>query len=375
MRWPKNFSSFNPSLLPPLESDNTDPHLVFFRVSNMNYCRHTSWKDRMRLQTHLRSYLALAHVDAHDEWRLRSPATVLRDASSLFRLDGEACARYLQPGDGVTGTFSGPEDPRAFWSPSRPHVPWLFVSAWTDDCARLRMHLVKLPGWRLDDGTSEQQRPQQLLLHVDDWPPMAPIADPESQPVQKNWLPFVLEGELFAEYSIEPHVILRIDPQTGRCVPALAQPISAAGVAASPFPSFAPLARVAARLGPISGGAAPLRLPTHHVYLGLGHAKAQQTMPQRLGTVHMEYKHFFYVFEDRPPFAIVGTSPLRTLPEPPRDGGAPPLPPTVQFAAGMALDTALDEEEIVISYSTRDCSALLTRVSLKSVLREVGLDW
>lgn len=203
MRWPKNFSSFNPSLLPPLESDNTDPHLVFFRVSNMNYCRHTSWKDRMRLQTHLRSYLALAHVDAHDEWRLRSPATVLRDASSLFRLDGEACARYLQPGDGVTGTFSGPEDPRAFWSPSRPHVPWLFVSAWTDDCARLRMHLVKLPGWRLDDGTSEQQRPQQLLLHVDDWPPMAPIADPESQPVQKNWLPFVLEGELFAEYATE----------------------------------------------------------------------------------------------------------------------------------------------------------------------------
>jgi hypothetical protein len=39
--------------------------------------------------------------------------------------------------------------------------------------------------------------------------------------VQKNWLPFVdpRSGDLYAIYSYEPLVVLRIDVETGRCAP------------------------------------------------------------------------------------------------------------------------------------------------------------
>jgi hypothetical protein len=94
-------------------------------------------------------------------------------------------------------------------------------------------------------------------------------------------------------------------------------------------------------------------------------------MPQYLGTSSMAYKHLFYAFEEEPPFAVIAAGPLHTLPEPPRR--AERTFPTVQFAAGMILDEATGD--LVISYSTMDCGAHLTRVSMESVLRAIGLVW
>ena len=403
---PSNFSVFNAGLLP-----TDDRLLLFFRVSNMHFCAgeppRTSWLDSIRLETHIRSYLAVAEVDAFS-FELRAAGSVLHDAVSLFRTEGEACSYHFGAEAGLRGTFSGLEDPRPFWSPSSgavPRSPWLLASAWSDDCARLRMHLIKLPplGSSHDD-ESPWTRASQLPLLVDAWPAnteawlKSPMAHPESEPIQKNWLPFVHKGELLIEYRLEPHVVLHVDSTSGRCVPLSCEPSAAQLTAVGPsshraqlaclirpgiaFPSFEPLWNVEAEYGRVSGGAPPIHLPAYNVYLGLAHVKESRSMPHHIGTDRMVYHHFFYAFDDAPPFSIIAKGSLRWLPEPPQQAAEEAkaaasnrsnAAPTVQFASGMVLNSAGDE--LTISYSVLDCGVRLTRVPLAEVLSDIALIW
>jgi hypothetical protein len=380
---PSNFSSFNPALLAPPRADASNSHdvgssasdeplLVFFRVSNMHFCPasgRASWRDSIRLETHVRSFLAVAELYTVDR-TLRGPGTILGSANALFRTDGEVCEHRINAGGDVRGTFSGPEDPRPFWGLDKPRAPWLLASVWSDDCRRLRMHLIKLPTQPTVDGS---RAPQQLPLFVDRWIAAAHLAHPESEPLQKNWLPFVHRGALLVEYSIEPHVVLLVDTRSGRCVPATAGVDGDAVEASAPFPSFAPLLRLQSEYGRVSGGAAPLHLTRHRVYLGLAHTKATRQTPQHIGTVHMAYRHVFYAFEDRPPFAIVAMGEPMALPEPSRNTVDGNEGPTVQFAAGMVLSDAGDD--LIISFSSLDCGARLTTIPLDTVLQELSLLW
>ena len=79
-KWSTNFSSFNPALL----QSPDDRLIAFFRVSNMHFCGdRRSWRDSVKLQQHIRSYMGQAMLDMRD-WSLLTPATVLRAATSLF---------------------------------------------------------------------------------------------------------------------------------------------------------------------------------------------------------------------------------------------------------------------------------------------------
>ena len=51
------------------------------------------------------------------------------------------------------------------------------------------------------------------------WPADTALPEPEAQPLQKNWLPFVHGGELLVEYSVEPRAVLRVDAASGSCTP------------------------------------------------------------------------------------------------------------------------------------------------------------
>ena len=436
-RWPANYSSFNPSLLPLANGS----HLAFFRVSNMHYCEPGSWRDRMAAQRHLRSYIAAATLES----RIFRRKAILRAATELFR--SEPCDdenQWLDAGGGAVGTFTGPEDPRAFWSPpSFPRAPWLLTSAWSRKCGRrLNMHLVKLPPSDADPSTpsSSSAAPaaasQLLLKIVGDWPKNGSspacvgraclwtgkgstyLPHPKSEAIQKNWIPFVHEESLFAEYSIEPRAVLKIDASTGKCtlvtgddptsLPADADGGKGGSCAAgnrgesregecsddgddgddeaasssSVFASFPPLARIHAAYGRVSGGAPPIHLPSKNIYLGLAHFKHSRLMENKIGTSEMVYRHLFYAFADRPPFAIVAAGTPFVLPE--EEGRTP----TVQFASGMALVPPQksgggggdgvkggDGEDVLVSYSTRDCGVRLTRVRLDEVLRDVGVVW
>ena len=431
-----NYSCFNPALLAP--HSESDPHgnqgWLFFRVSNMHFCPGSgrgSWRDSVRHHTHIRSYLAGVRLafssDAHVPPALLSDPHILEGATSLFRADGSLCEHRIDGGDGVRGTFSGPEDPRPFWSPEPVPVPWLLVSAWSDDCRRLRMHLVKLPA-----DAAPSQRPHatettassltttttaapslttaaaaaaaasgpaapsaaapQLPLVVNSWPEggSPALRHPEAEPLQKNWLPFVTSrGELLIEYAIEPHVVLRVDTRTGRCEP-LPSGAAVIGGGGGPFASFPPLARLVASVGRLSGGAAPIWLAAHRLYLGLAHLKEERAAPHHIGTASMVYRHVFYAFRDAFPFAMIAAGAPFVLPEPDplepatrmetaKESMAESLRPrprnatTVQFAAGMALSP--DGSEVVVSYSTLDCGAQLTRLALNDVLADLAVVW
>ena len=212
-----NCSSFNPSLVPDTANGRL---LVFFRVSNIHFCEgaeppRISWRDSVRAHTHIRSSLALGQLDS-TTLRPLGAATVLRAATSLFPEDGERCAHRIDVGDGASGTFSGPEDPRAFWAPGAQAALWLLVSAWSHDCSRVGMHLVRLPATALLDddgggGGDDDRRgaaaaraepvglPTQVELHVARWSRSLSVPPPATQPLQKNWSPFVHGDALLVE--------------------------------------------------------------------------------------------------------------------------------------------------------------------------------
>jgi hypothetical protein len=238
-----NCSSFNPSLVPDTAHGRL---LVFFRVSNIHFCDgaeppRISWRDSMRAHTHIRSSLALGQLDP-STLRPLGAATMLRAATSLFPGDGERCAHRIDVGDGASGTFSGPEDPRAFWGPGTQAAPWLLVSAWSRDCSRVDMHLVRLPAAALldddgggggvgdgnggggggddggggggdgggGDGGGTAGLPTQVELRVARWSRSLSVPPPATQPLQKNWSPFVHGDALLVERSLEP--LLRPNP-------------------------------------------------------------------------------------------------------------------------------------------------------------------
>ncbi len=52
---------------------------------------------------------------------------------------------------------------------------------------------------------------------------LTPLLGPDPTRCEKNWLPFIKDGELFVAYSYDPFVVFRPDFQTGECKLALYQ--------------------------------------------------------------------------------------------------------------------------------------------------------
>ncbi len=48
---------------------------------------------------------------------------------------------------------------------------------------------------------------------------LVPLKGPDPYRHEKNWLPFVQEGQLYAIYSYDPLIIYRIHEETGQCIP------------------------------------------------------------------------------------------------------------------------------------------------------------
>ena len=380
-----NFSAFNPTLLStPSDAKSSvrlpPSALLFFRVSNMHFCPdaappRNSWRDSVKMQRQIYSYLGFARLDRlHYSFQTRG--AILHSASELFI--SRSCENSIDAGNGVFGSFRGAEDPRAIWSPDG--TPWLVVSAWTNDCRRLRMHLLRFDDANtlLFDGADPETLapPRHVpLTVVGGWPTVAtPGADrewiydpphPEALPLQKNWLPFFHDGMLYVEYAIEPHIVLRVDASSGHCT-AVGSPYTVAPSAR--FPSFMPLSALESHYGSrFSGGAPPLHLPDWGIFLGLAHIKFTQGNSHHVGTSSMLYHQIFYAFVDRPPFEIVARGAPFTLPE------QTARRPTVQFASGMTFDDA--RETITISYSTLDCGMQLTSRSLRDVLKDIAIIW
>lgn len=152
---------------------------------------------------------------------------------------------------------------------------------------------------------------------------------------QKNWSPFEHNGELYCEYSIQPHIIIKVDIKSG-----LTTEIYKTGENCQEITSD----------NSLKGGTPPIIINNSNsfpnlpdkFYLSIGHTR-------NFG----QYLHFFYAFEINPPFSILQISDLFKL-----DGSE-----RIQFASGISAE----ENMIYVSYGVDDCSNKISRFNFDDV--------
>lgn len=368
-----DFHTYNPSLL----LLPTGRLVVVARHSNYNFC---TWRkgfaeNLLAAKGAIMSFLVRGEVST-ESWEL-----IPRNGVRGLALFNEVNAQF--PTTEVE-MVSGPEDPRTVVSGETAYV---FVAAWESTKVQWQ-HLVVLPTSELagmeeregaaDDGTASPhvrragrgavsgqqdlhgtvatthsvrlevnaQYAQALMLWLPQFRQSRAHRDRE-----KNWSPFEWRGGIYLEYSIEPRLVLSLNPATGVSTPVL------------PLSSSPGVRTWINKLGPVSGGPPSVLLPDHGIYLGMAHVKLWKKKGSSTASSKMMYKHFWYTFEPRPPFRVLGTSSPFTLPSQ-LDSA-----PGVQFATGLVV--LPQTQQVVVSYGEQDCHATLARFPLAATVASV----
>ena len=128
--------------------------------------------------------------------------------------------------------------------------------------------------------------------------PLPPLAEPflvfhlDAHTQEKNWMPFEHEGRLLAVRWFSPHMVVEIFPASGTCTQLHVTPHGfAAGVE-------------------LHGGTPPLRFDSGH-YLTLVRLRTGSWVGKK---ETRNYANLLYLFEAKPPFAVVRVSLPFTLP-------------------------------------------------------------
>ena len=328
-----SFHAYNPSLLV-----TPDGRLeLITRWSNYNFCtRRARFEDNVAAANGALMSFVVRGVLNTSSWQLEPPGLrVWEGVTRRYPLDERR-------------TLSGAEDPRAVRHAGQV---WLWVAVW--EPSTLRDGIQWQHVLRLAEGTTSEDEAIEARASVSETfvPLLAPwvrqFALPRGRRVrEKNWAPFVWRGDMYVEYSLEPRLVLQMAGGDG--TPVL------------PMTSSAATSAWVRKLGPVSGGTPAIELHGSGVFLALGHVKLFRKKGARTGTSSMCYKHFWYAFEARPPFGVLGTSLPFTLPS------QLPETPSIQFATGLVLMPAT--KELIVSYGEQDCHATLGRFSLSAVL-------
>lgn len=157
----------------------------------------------------------------------------------------------------------------------------------------------------------------------------------KAQSMEKNWMPFEYNNELYFEYKIQPHVILRCDTKTGQCTEV-----------------YRTEHNIVFIMEEIGGGAPPqlfYRQKTKSFsFLGLAHIRSNNPYIFR--------KSFFYIFECRPPFQVLWIG--DTV-----DFEFPVVP--IEYATGLLVDDK--NQKIIVSYGRNDASSHLIEIDIEQL--------
>ncbi len=158
---------------------------------------------------------------------------------------------------------------------------------------------------------------------------------PRLRTPQKNWIPFACEDELFIQYSINPHVVLRVDPQTAAVT--------------ERYSSWFVSAYWGLR-GPFYRGGSPL-VPYDGSYLGAAHSAVRMNGRR-------DYRTHFYLTDPRPPFKIRWFGrPVKLL-----------RAERIQYISALLVGS---DERFIVSYGVNDCDnvfASLRAADVKATL-------
>ena len=345
------FHVYNPTLRlvrPP--GGGAEELEVVARLSNYNFCtnKHTFDANVREANGALMSFVVRGTLNA-TSWEMQT-ATNSRSSSSrdvaAWKMWGDVNTLYPVV---ASDMVSGPEDPRVI---AHRGAARLFVAVWESTKVQW-LHMVSVPTGGGSGNGGGGVRSVRLEVH----PQFAQALQPwlkqfrqvkEQRDREKNWTPFQWAGGLYLEYSLQPRLVVSLNTQTGVATPVL------------PLTSSPSVGAWVSKLGPVSGGTPPVYVPGHDIFLGLAHVKLWKKKGSKTATSTMMYKHFWYTFEPRPPFAVLGVSTPFTLPT------LLGAPPSIQFATGLVVRPA--SQEVLVSYGEMDCYATVARYPLAATL-------
>lgn len=167
--------------------------------------------------------------------------------------------------------------------------------------------------------------------------------------MEKNWCPFEYNNELYAEYMVNPRKIIKIDIDSGECEIVSYYPSN------KKFPT-------------LRGGASaiPIKYQNDFYFLNIAHNSINlksgyfKDFINGQKRFHRDYIHYFYIFEVKPPFNIIGVSPPFKL------GNSDEL---IQFACGITYNDITNK--IVVSYGEGDCYSALSYYDLNEIFKSL----
>ena len=216
---------------------------------------------------------------------------------------------------------SGFEDVRAL---VHGDVVYLVATSFTAACTN-SMFLIRLRVADVLDGAGPL-RPLSVTRLVPD--PRLPGAAGR----QKNWMPFVHDGDLHFVYSVDPHVVLRCDADTGECsVVGATETLADRGADAAKPQSLAEA----------RGGSNAVRVGD--VYVAFVHT----TRP-------LLYDTYAYAFEAAPPFRVVSFPGRQIFWA--RVGDTLPY---VEFTSGLAVLERPEGRFWVVSFGQNDARPMV----------------
>jgi len=163
---------------------------------------------------------------------------------------------------------------------------------------------------------------------------------------EKNWMPFEYNNELYFEYSIQPHIILKakLDKNknpTGYCPKVYNTKTN--------YPKKRDF-----------GGGAPsikIKLNGKYYYLGIAHTRGKTSSI----TVR---KNLFYIFRAEPPFDIIWIGPEINMLN---------ITINIDFATGLIVKNEnksdnIEDYTVIVSYGIEDCCGFVNEYKLSDIL-------
>lgn len=153
---------------------------------------------------------------------------------------------------------------------------------------------------------------------------------PNKKKIEKNWMPFEYEDELYVVYEVDPHIILKVDIITGECEK----------VYEEDFGMFDE---------DLGGGPPPIKVKImgKDYFLTIAHIRANLNFQSYR-------KNFFYAFESKPPFKPVLYTDMFSFNK----------KSSIEFLTGLDVK----KDKILVSYGVNDCSNEISKMDLSEIV-------
>ena len=163
---------------------------------------------------------------------------------------------------------------------------------------------------------------------------------------EKNWMPFEYNNELYFEYSIQPHIILKakLDENkipTGYC------------------PKVYNTKTNYLKKRDFGGGSPSIKFKLNgkYYFLGIAHTRGKTSSI----TVR---KNLFYIFRAEPPFDILWIGPEFNMSS---------VPSNIEFATGLVVKNEKQSDNIedyivIVSYGIEDCCGFVNEYKLSDII-------